>query len=265
MGQCIMSGYPQRAQSVFLAVLEQPLSARDALLDRQCAGDAELRQRVEALLEAHDEPGSFLNAPPVGLVDYPTIVQPMTEKAGTSGELGDFRILREIGRGGMGVVYEAQQISLGRQVALKVLPYAAMLDARQLKRFKNEAQAAASLHHTNIVPVYAVGSERGVHYYAMQYIEGQTLDRVIAALRQSESRRTSAERKPVALPPAAEVQADRSRPARHRRAGGGRYRLCRSDARIHATVHAHGGFVPHRGRLGHPGGRSPALRRTTKA
>jgi serine/threonine protein kinase/Flp pilus assembly protein TadD len=99
--------------------------------------------------------------------------------------LGDYRILREIGRGGMGVVYEAVQISLGRRVALKVLPYAAMLDARQLKRFKNEAQAAAALHHTNIVPVFAVGCERGVHYYAMQYIEGQTLARLIADLREA--------------------------------------------------------------------------------
>ena len=96
------------------------------------------------------------------------------------GTLGDFRIVREIGRGGMGVVYEAEQISLGRRVALKVLPFAAALDPKQLQRFKNEAQAAAHLHHTNIVPVYAVGCERGVHYYAMQFIEGQTLAAVIA-------------------------------------------------------------------------------------
>src|SRR5437879_4735015 len=88
-----------------------------------------------------------------------------------------------MGRGGMGVVYEAVQISLGRRVALKVLPFAATLDPKQLQRFKNEAQAAAQLHHTSIVPVYAVGCERGVHYYAMQYIEGQTLAEVIADLR----------------------------------------------------------------------------------
>src|SRR5262249_51590965 len=100
------------------------------------------------------------------------------------GCLGDFRLLHEIGRGGMGVVYEAEQISLGRRVALKVLPFAAALDAKQLQRFKNEAQAAANLHHTNIVPVHAVGCERGVHYYAMQFIEGQTLAAVIAQLRQ---------------------------------------------------------------------------------
>jgi serine/threonine protein kinase len=97
--------------------------------------------------------------------------------------LGDFRIVREIGRGGMGVVYEAVQMSLGRRVALKVLPFAAALDAKQLQRFKNEAQAAAQLHHTNIVPVYAVGVERGVHFYAMQLIEGQNLAALIEELR----------------------------------------------------------------------------------
>jgi eukaryotic-like serine/threonine-protein kinase len=101
----------------------------------------------------------------------------------TPRELGDFQILRELGRGGMGVVYEAVQLSLGRRVALKVLPFAATFDSRQLQRFKNEAQAAALLHHTNIVPVYAVGSERGVHFYAMQLIEGQSLAVLLRQLR----------------------------------------------------------------------------------
>jgi serine/threonine protein kinase len=98
--------------------------------------------------------------------------------------LGDFLIVREIARGGMGVVYEAVQQSLGRRVALKVLPFAATFDARQLQRFKNEAQAAALLHHTHIVPIYAVGSDRGVHFYAMQLIEGQSLAVVIRQLRE---------------------------------------------------------------------------------
>src|SRR5262249_21550994 len=73
----------------------------------------------------------------------------------------------------------------GRRVALKVLPFASTLDAKQLQRFKNEAQAAAQLHHSNIVPVFAVGCERGVHYYAMQFIDGQTLAALIANLRKS--------------------------------------------------------------------------------
>ena len=100
-----------------------------------------------------------------------------------AGLLGDFRLIREVGRGGMGVVYEAEQVSLGRRVALKVLPFAAALDPRQLQRFKVEAQAAAQLHHTHIVPVFSVGCERGVHYYAMQFIDGRSLAEVIRALR----------------------------------------------------------------------------------
>jgi serine/threonine protein kinase/Flp pilus assembly protein TadD len=99
------------------------------------------------------------------------------------GELGDYRIVREVGRGGMGVVYEAEQISLGRSVALKMLPYAATMDPKQLQRFKNEAKAAASLRHEHIVHVYGVGCERGVHYYAMEFIDGQTLAQLIAGMR----------------------------------------------------------------------------------
>jgi serine/threonine protein kinase len=100
-----------------------------------------------------------------------------------SGMLGEFRILREVGRGGMGLVYEAEQASLGRRVALKVLPFAATMDPRQLQRFHNEARAAASLDHPHIVKVHAVGQERGVHYYAMQFIDGQTLADLIGQQR----------------------------------------------------------------------------------
>lgn len=113
----------------------------------------------------------------------PPVPIPQLQPEFTATPLGDFQILNEIGRGGMGVVYEAIQLSLGRRVALKVLPFAAALDAKQLQRFKNEATAAAQLHHTNIVPVYAVGCERGVHFYAMQLIEGRSLSAVIRELR----------------------------------------------------------------------------------
>ena len=95
------------------------------------------------------------------------------------GLLGDFEILQEIGRGGMGIVYEARQISLDRRVAVKVLPFAALLDHRRLTRFQNEARAAAMLKHPNIVSVFYVGAERGVHFYAMELIEGRTLADVI--------------------------------------------------------------------------------------
>ena len=82
----------------------------------------------------------------------------------------------------MGVVYEVEQVLLGRRVALKILPFAAALDPGHLQRFQAEAQAA-QLHHTHIVPVHAVGCEQGVHYYAMQLIDGQSLADAIAQMR----------------------------------------------------------------------------------
>jgi serine/threonine protein kinase/tetratricopeptide (TPR) repeat protein len=111
-------------------------------------------------------------------------------KSTAPASLGDYRIIREVGRGGMGVVYEAEQISLSRRVALKVLPFAAVMDPRRLARFRNEAQAAATLTHQYIVPVYAVGSAQGVHYYAMQFIEGCTLADMIEQLRQAAGKTT---------------------------------------------------------------------------
>jgi hypothetical protein len=98
-------------------------------------------------------------------------------------QLGDYRILGEIGRGGMGVVCEAEQISLGRPVALKVLPHRVSTDITTLERFRREARAAARLHHTNIVPVFEVGQDGDVCHYAMQFIQGQSLDTVITELR----------------------------------------------------------------------------------
>jgi len=103
---------------------------------------------------------------------------------GTSLEqLGDYRIIREVGRGGMGVVYEAEQVSLGRHVALKVLPQNLLTDVKQRRRFEREAKAAAKLHHTNIVPVFGVGEDEGLHYYVMQFIRGLGLDEVLAELK----------------------------------------------------------------------------------
>jgi hypothetical protein len=90
--------------------------------------------------------------------------------------LGDFRIEGELGRGGMGVVFAAVQESLDRRVALKVVPQASLLTGNQLERFRREAQIAARLHHSNIVPVYGSGESDGYHWYAMQQIDGQSLD-----------------------------------------------------------------------------------------
>ncbi len=177
-----------------LAELIEELSARmeagepvelQAYLDAHPEHASELRRLYPALqLLADFSRSGEASVPPEGLEPAPALGMP----------LGDFHLLREIGRGGMGVVYEAEQLSLGRRVALKVLPFASTLDAKQLQRFKNEAQSAAHLHHPNIVQVFATGCERGVHYYAMQLIDGHTLAAFIAELRaQAQGEHKSAE------------------------------------------------------------------------
>jgi serine/threonine protein kinase len=105
----------------------------------------------------------------------------------TPQRLGDFEIVREIGRGGMGVVYEARQMSLNRKVALKVLSGGLGLTPKAVQRFHREAEAAAKLHHTNIVPVYATGEADGTHFYAMELIDGPSLDHVIRQMRAAAS------------------------------------------------------------------------------
>ncbi len=112
--------------------------------------------------------------------------------------LGDYRILREIGRGGMGVVYEAEQESLGRRVALKVLSTSSLLDPKQVRRFEREAKAAAKLHHTNIVPVFGVGRQDGHHYFVMQFISGLGLDVVLDDLRRLRGGKSEAKPAPAA-------------------------------------------------------------------
>jgi WD40 repeat protein/serine/threonine protein kinase len=110
--------------------------------------------------------------------------RPLEPPAEPLTHLGDYHILRELGRGGMGVVYEAEQLSLGRRVALKVLSSQSVGDARHQRRFEREAKAAARLHHTNIVPVFEVGQEGATCYYAMQLIQGQSLDQIVKELHQ---------------------------------------------------------------------------------
>jgi hypothetical protein len=101
--------------------------------------------------------------------------------------LGDFRIIREVGRGGMGIVYEAIQESLGRHVALKVFAPWTRADPKLIERFQREARAAARLHHTHIVPVFGVGAHGAHRYYAMQFIQGQGLDAILQELRRLRS------------------------------------------------------------------------------
>ena len=184
---------------------------------------------------------------PGGPLFRPAEFGPETAREGRS--LGDFRLIREVGRGGMGVVYEAEQISLRRRVALKVLPFAAALDARQIQRFQVEAQAAACLHHPHIVPVHGVGCERGVHYYAMQLIDGQSLAAMISELRRLDGLHPGDGPDPG---PVRDLDHDPRHPAacgpRGRAAGRGRGRAARGPglSRSHRTR------TPERPRPGRP-------------
>src|SRR5512137_206123 len=116
--------------------------------------------------------------------------------------LGDFEIVRELGRGGMGIVYEARQVSLNRKVALKVLSGSLGLTTKAVIRFQREAEAAAKLHHTNIGPIYATGEHDGAHYYAMELIEGPGLDQVISQMREMQKPASQQEKTGAASPSA---------------------------------------------------------------
>jgi serine/threonine protein kinase len=170
-----------RLNEVLLAYLEARQAGQMTDRSQLIAGHPDIQAELEDFFACNDEVERLT-------ADLQSPAQPggHVRKGGPPsgmGQLGDFRLLREIGRGGMGVVYEAEQVSLRRRVALKILPFAAALDPRQLQRFKNEALAAAHLRHENIVPVHAVGEERGVHFYAMQLVDGQSLAALIGELK----------------------------------------------------------------------------------
>jgi serine/threonine protein kinase/Flp pilus assembly protein TadD len=190
------AAHEQRFNEVVAAYLEAVEAGLPADRERLLAEHPALASQLRAFFTEQDQMASL--AAPVRAIVQGAPAAGLRLHRPTPAELGDFRILREIGRGGMGIVYEAEQVSLGRKVALKVLPALATLDPRRLQRFHNEARAAAGLHHTNIVPVFAVGADHGVHFYAMQLIDGQTLAEVLGELRRSSAGKDRAKPEAVA-------------------------------------------------------------------
>jgi len=165
----------QEADRLLEAALDAPASEREAYLDRECGDDAELRALVGKLLRHVDETTSRALKTGGGIELLPSAFEEEApELVGT--RLGRYEILREIGRGGMGVVYEARDAKLDRAVAIKVLP-APSAERAALERFEREARAAAALNHPNIVAIYDVGEASGRPYLVMELVPGESLER----------------------------------------------------------------------------------------
>ena len=163
----------ERVQAVFHAALEHNPADLEAFLDRECAGDPELRAEVASLLKSYRQ--GFLS-PPATTADPVTTYASGEDVLKPGEHIGQYVVEREIGRGGMGVVFLARDTKLERRVALKTLPAAFRLDARRRERLKAEARAAAALsHHENIATVHALEELNGSLWIVYEYVEGQTL------------------------------------------------------------------------------------------
>jgi serine/threonine protein kinase len=165
----------QQLDNLFHAALERAPEQRAAFLDEACAGDESMRKQVDALLSAHEEAGSFIDAPAFEAEARALADSPEHPDSIVGQVISHYRIISSLGAGGMGEVYLAHDMALGRQVALKLLPARFIGDGERLRRFEQEARAASALNHPNILTVYEIGQAESLRFIATEYIDGVTL------------------------------------------------------------------------------------------
>lgn len=165
----------QQVEDIFHAALERAPSERAAFLDEACGSDVELRADVESIIAAHEAPGDFIDTPAYKITNSLFSSSIIESREGRV--VGHYNIVGQLGRGGMGEVYLAEDTQLGRKVALKFLPASVTGDQSRLRRFEQEARAASALNHPNIVTIYEIGKAEGSHYISTELIEGDTLRR----------------------------------------------------------------------------------------
>src|SRR5215468_12162510 len=173
----------QKIHELFEAALERPAEDRAEFLERACAGAEETRRRVEAMLEADAQNDLLVDRPAYQAANIfaPSNSLP-DDSQNYSGEMiGVYRLIKELGRGGMGTVYLAYDTRLGRRAALKLLPSHLVNNPERVRRFQREARAASQLNHPNIITIYDFGQENGRHFIVSEYIEGRTLRDLIGA------------------------------------------------------------------------------------
>ena len=155
--------------------LTTPDERRSALLDEACANDVDLRSEVESLLAADADAGGFMEAPAV----YVAARLVSLDAPPAPASIGRYRLLSVIGRGGMGEVHLAEDSALRRKVAIKLLPAPLIDDEQAVGRFEQEARAASSLNHPNIVTIYEIGTFDDGRFIAMEFVEGQPLSAIV--------------------------------------------------------------------------------------